>query len=239
MKNKLFKSLFFFSVLLMIFIGGEALAASCKYPLPVFGTWPAQSMSNVSLFCAESSNILSTRYNSFNTNLGRTLVTSGWTYQMTGTPIINSTTYSNSNYPIRTYFVWQCADSDGSNPMLCNKTSIYSACGSSAGQSFASAPTSSLCTSGTIASSVKYATGMRIPVDSGSYAEYSNIYYWTCTNSGSTGDQTYCFARRINPINGQCGSADGGSFTTAPSTNLCLAGTPSSVTSNGSWYWTC
>ncbi|MDD3292612.1 MAG: FISUMP domain-containing protein [Candidatus Pacebacteria bacterium] len=39
--------------------------------------------------------------------------------------------------------------------------------------------------------------------------------------------------------NVQCGSSHGGSFTTAPSTNLCLAGTPIFITSNGSWYWTC
>jgi len=113
------------------------MAATCKYPLPIWGTWPSQLMSSsVSSFCGQSTDLLVTRYNGTSTNLGRTLVTSGWTYQMTGDPIINSTTYSNSNYPIKTYFVWQCSDSNGQNPVLCNQTEIYSACGSSAGQSF-------------------------------------------------------------------------------------------------------
>jgi len=81
---------------------------------------------------------------------------------------------------------------------------------------------------------------MRIPVDSGSYAEYSNIYYWTCTNSGNTGDKTYCFARGIKaPINGQCGTAHQQSFTSSPTTNLCSVGNPSNVTGSGPWYWTC
>ncbi|MGC1456609.1 MAG: S8 family serine peptidase [Nitrospirota bacterium] len=41
------------------------------------------------------------------------------------------------------------------------------------------------------------------------------------------------------PINGLCGSANGQTYTTAPTTGLCSAGTPSTVTGTGPWYWTC
>ena len=34
----------------------------------------------------------------------------------------------------------------------------------------------------------------------------------------------------ITPVNGQCGSANGGTFTSAPTTNLCSVGTASAVT---------
>jgi prepilin-type N-terminal cleavage/methylation domain-containing protein len=42
-----------------------------------------------------------------------------------------------------------------------------------------------------------------------------------------------------DPVNGACGSANGQSFESAPSTNLCSAGTASSVTGSGPWTWTC
>ena len=40
-------------------------------------------------------------------------------------------------------------------------------------------------------------------------------------------------------VNGACGTANGASFSTAPSANLCSAGTASAVTNPGSWSWTC
>jgi pimeloyl-ACP methyl ester carboxylesterase len=39
--------------------------------------------------------------------------------------------------------------------------------------------------------------------------------------------------------NGVCGSSNGGSFTTAPTTNLCSQGTASSVSGSGPWAWSC
>ncbi len=41
------------------------------------------------------------------------------------------------------------------------------------------------------------------------------------------------------PINGSCGSANGGYFYSAPSTNLCNAGTPTVVSGSGPWTWSC
>jgi hypothetical protein len=41
-------------------------------------------------------------------------------------------------------------------------------------------------------------------------------------------------------VNGACGSANGGSFSSPPSAaNLCSAGTTSAITNPGSWTWTC
>jgi 2',3'-cyclic-nucleotide 2'-phosphodiesterase (5'-nucleotidase family) len=39
--------------------------------------------------------------------------------------------------------------------------------------------------------------------------------------------------------NGACGTANGQTFSTAPSTNLCSAGNASAVTGTGPWAWTC
>jgi YD repeat-containing protein len=41
------------------------------------------------------------------------------------------------------------------------------------------------------------------------------------------------------PANGACGTSNGGTFATAPTTSLCTSGTSSSVTGTGPWYWTC
>jgi hypothetical protein len=40
-------------------------------------------------------------------------------------------------------------------------------------------------------------------------------------------------------VNGACGSSDGGSDSTAPTANLCTAGTASAVSGSGPWSWSC
>lgn len=40
-------------------------------------------------------------------------------------------------------------------------------------------------------------------------------------------------------VNGSCGSANGGSFASAPTAGLCSAGTATSVTGSGPWNWSC
>lgn len=42
-----------------------------------------------------------------------------------------------------------------------------------------------------------------------------------------------------SPVNGACGSSNGGTFTSAPTSNLCSSGTASSVSGSGPWSWTC
>ncbi|HVU45322.1 MAG TPA: Ig-like domain-containing protein [Terracidiphilus sp.] len=41
------------------------------------------------------------------------------------------------------------------------------------------------------------------------------------------------------PVNGVCGSANGGTFTSPPTANLCSTGTVSGLTNNGTLSWTC
>ncbi len=41
------------------------------------------------------------------------------------------------------------------------------------------------------------------------------------------------------PVNGACGASNGQSFTTAPTANLCSAGTASSIFGTGPWTWNC
>ena len=43
----------------------------------------------------------------------------------------------------------------------------------------------------------------------------------------------------LTPVNGVCGSSNGGTFTTMPGTNLCSAGTASTIIGSGPWSWTC
>ncbi len=93
-------------------------------------------------------------------------------------------------------------------------------CGSASGGSYASAPSSGLCSSGnptTVTSS-------------------GNYWLWSCEGING-GQNAACTANRI--INGVCGSANGQTFASPPTSNLCSAGNASSVTGNGPWYWTC
>jgi len=93
-------------------------------------------------------------------------------------------------------------------------------CGSAAGGSFYSVPSANLCSVGT-ASAV---TG-------------AGPWNWSCAGSGPGADPANCSASL--KIDGDCGSADGGSFSTAPTANLCSAGTASALTGAGPWNWTC
>jgi hypothetical protein len=43
----------------------------------------------------------------------------------------------------------------------------------------------------------------------------------------------------VGAADGVCGSANGGTFSSPPTTNLCSAGTASAITNPGSWTWTC
>jgi methionine-rich copper-binding protein CopC len=60
------------------------------------------------------------------------------------------------------------------------------------------------------------------------YVTYNNGYVFSSFTTGTTA-----------AVNGACGTSNSGSFSTAPSTNLCSAGTASMVTDPGSWTWSC
>ena len=101
------------------------------------------------------------------------------------------------------------------------------------GGSYSSQPatnTSNGCTAGTYANTPADTTGS---------------WRWSCngTNGGSTAT---CSANRTSggggqlATNGQCGSANGGAYSTPPSSNLCSAGNATSVISGPKGYtWSC
>jgi len=121
---------------------------------------------------------------------------------------------------------WTCSGSNGGYTAYCNASlavvAVNGSCGWADGTTVSSAPTTNLCTYGT-ASSV-----------SG-----SGPWNWTC--AGSNGGYTdYCNASlAVVAVNGACGSSNGTTVSSTPSTNLCSFGTASSVSGSGPWNWTC
>jgi len=57
--------------------------------------------------------------------------------------------------------------------------------------------------------------------------------------SGTSITQVIALSATATQINGTCGSSNGQSFTTVPTTNLCTSGTATTVTGNGPWNWSC
>ncbi len=93
------------------------------------------------------------------------------------------------------------------------------ACGTSNGGTFATFPTTNLCSAGTV----------------GHQAENGWSYSWSCTSDGS---QVWCSANK--PVPAACGTSNGGTFATFPTTNLCSAGTVGHQAENGwSYSWSC
>jgi uncharacterized repeat protein (TIGR03803 family) len=113
---------------------------------------------------------------------------------------------------------WTCTGLYGGSNISCS-ANLDGACGSANNESFLKPPTSNFCSAGK-ASAI---TG-------------KGPWNWTCEGS-KNGITASCSASL--DVNGVCGSADGKSYPTAPTTMLCHAGTPSSVTNNGQWDWTC
>ena len=115
---------------------------------------------------------------------------------------------------------WTCAGLNGGATVSCSANpGVNGVCGSANGQSFTAAPSSNLCGAGTA-----------------STVSGSGPWSWTCagSNGGSTAN---CSASSI--INGACGSANGQSFFSAPTSNLCSAGTATALTGTGPWGWSC
>ncbi len=70
-----------------------------------------------------------------------------------------------------------------------------------------------------------------------SNAETSSSYTWSCQSSN--GGTTVSCTESKPAVNGACGSANGQSFSSTPSSNLCSAGTATGVTSGTNWTWSC
>ncbi|MDD4409175.1 MAG: MG2 domain-containing protein [Candidatus Pacebacteria bacterium] len=74
--------------------------------------------------------------------------------------------------------------------------------------------------------------------DYGKPSPVSIFWTWTCegANGGISAD---CSAKKSDDSKNKCGSADKKKFFSSPTENLCLVGTPSKVTGEGPWAWTC
>jgi hypothetical protein len=99
-------------------------------------------------------------------------------------------------------------------------TGTSGTCGSANGHGFTVAPSTNLCGVGT-------ASALSI---SGAN------WVWKCAGTAST---TSCKAV-MQSTSGKCGTASGQLYTSAPSTGLCAAGTPSTISNfNNTWTWSC
>ncbi|HAX91542.1 MAG TPA: hypothetical protein DCY07_04950 [Rhodospirillaceae bacterium] len=90
-------------------------------------------------------------------------------------------------------------------------------CGSASGQNFAEKPTSGLCEAGK-ASAVKL----------------NKSWTWTCSGKKAKAN---CDA--MMTVSGSCGGANGSVRKEAPTSGLCASGTPSVVSGEGPWLWSC
>jgi len=149
-------------------------------------------------------------------------------YTTNGTvPTTESATYSSSltvggsDMELKFFAVDELGNEEGikTEPYVFTLT-LDGVCGSADGGSFYTAPSVNLCS-----------VGAASPVTG------AGPWSWTCAGSGPGADPANCSASL--KIDGDCGSADGGSFSSAPTANLCSAGTASAVSGSGPWDWTC
>ena len=123
-------------------------------------------------------------------------------------------------------YAWTCAGTNGGATASCSATrtatATNGACGVANGVAIRTAPSSGLCAAGTPSS----------VMGAGPFA-------WSCAglNGGTTAG---CSAPLLaSVVNGSCGSSNGGTFATAPSANLCVAGTATAVAGSGPFTWSC
>jgi len=117
-------------------------------------------------------------------------------------------------------WTWNCAGVYGGTTASCTANkSIDGVCGSSNTANLYTIPSTNLCTAGT-ASSVS-GTGP---------------WTWTCVGEYD-GTTASCSANK--KVDGACGSSNGSNFYSAPTTNLCSAGTETAVSGSGPWSWSC
>ena len=135
-----------------------------------------------------------------------------------------SITLSRGSHTIRMIHRWWNKPSTGSaesvSVSLTFITSpINGSCGSSNGKTFDTKPTSGLCSAG-----------------GASGVSGSGPWNWKC--AGSNGGKTASCSAQIT-VAPNCGSSNGKTFDTKPTSGLCSVGNASSVSGSGPWSWTC
>jgi hypothetical protein len=135
-------------------------------------------------------------------------------YAYGASTVFPNSSWNNSNYWIDILMTPSSGGGGG--------TPVNGSCGPANGVAVSIAPTANLCSAGT-ASAV---TG-------------SGPWAWSClgSNGGTTASCSAPLTQQT--INGACGTANGVAVSSAPTTNLCSAGTASAVTGSGPWAWSC
>jgi outer membrane protein OmpA-like peptidoglycan-associated protein len=133
-------------------------------------------------------------------------------------------------------WVWNCAGEENGASVSCSAprlkvtaaatpvnapasamASASASCGAAAGRGSLTTPTKDLCDGGK-------ATIVR----------GKGPWHWVCIKGQ---DKAACEAPK--QIDGQCGTANGEVLKTAPSHGLCVTGSPTDVSGNGPWLWSC
>ena len=182
---------------------------------------------------------------------------------LSGTPITVTGT-PNANY---TFSSWTCTGS-ACSPATTSPTTVTISAATTVAASFAAQPYSFSATAGTGGSvscnyslngtaascSSAYVLGTQINVTAAASGGFS-FSGWTCTagacstnatspTMATVGSSTTVVGNFAQKVNGSCGSSNGGSSASAPSTNLCVNGSASAVTGpsgclSGTWNWFC
>ena len=111
---------------------------------------------------------------------------------------------------------------------------VHNSAGAKVGQSFYQGQNFSA------GQAIKYSWNFVAPAVAGQYtleigvftAGFATDLYW----GNSAG---FTVTQAAAPINGKCGSSGGAMLSSAPTTNLCSAGTASAVSGTGPWTWNC
>ncbi|BFT94762.1 hypothetical protein MNSC_07700 [Minisyncoccus archaeophilus] len=146
--------------------------------------------------------------------------------------------YSQTSYGSYT----QCSTGSSSNTAFpAQGSTVYWNCNGSNGGSnascYASRSSAPAGVNGTCNNSCKYCCSSGTL---GTTYDYNPTYYWYCNGSNGGSSSGLCMITIATPVNGQCGSAYGGSFSSAPTSGLCNQGSPSSPYQSGSyWVWSC
>jgi outer membrane protein OmpA-like peptidoglycan-associated protein len=117
-------------------------------------------------------------------------------------------------------WTWACSGTNGGQAAACSAPQrVEGACGPAAEEGSDKRPERGLCAAG-FASAV---TG-------------EGPWNWTCSGLHGGGAATCTASPKINAV---CGGAAAGGHREAPHESLCVMGTPSTVTGEGPWSWTC
>jgi hypothetical protein len=171
-----------------------------------------------------SKDIIRTQGHSSGSTIGETFSNSV-SIQAPSTPGTYTITYTGGYISSVGAFAGQLISVPQYDTITVSAPAIPGICGTANGGAFSTAPSSSLCVTGTPSWTDNVAA--------------DNTFNWNCVGSNG-GITTSCMANKtVATPAATCGSSNGASFTSAPTSNLCSIGTASAVYDYGYWSWTC